>query len=161
MKRRSHFVVAACLVGWLLISSRDAAAEVKLPAVIDSHMVLQRDVPLPIRGWAEPGEAVTARLGEATASTKTDEKGNWRVTLPARYWRPARRRNEYGTLLDYCVVVTSSHRDCRTGRPTGGRAVLENSRLQRGGQQRRAGSGRIWAEDWSESMPSASALKSV
>ena len=38
-----------------------ARANVKLPKVIDSHMVLQRDRPLPIWGWADPGEAVAVR----------------------------------------------------------------------------------------------------
>ena len=33
--------------------------DVKLPAVLDSHMVMQRDVPLKIWGTADPGETVT------------------------------------------------------------------------------------------------------
>ena len=33
-------------------------ADFKLPAVIDSHMVLQRDAPLPVWCWAEAGEKV-------------------------------------------------------------------------------------------------------
>jgi sialate O-acetylesterase len=47
-------------------------------------MVLQRDKPLPIWGWADPGEEVTVTLGPATASTRADDKGNWKVTLPAQ-----------------------------------------------------------------------------
>src|SRR5438270_3869079 len=68
-----------------------ARADVKLPSVIGSHMVLQRDKPLPIWGWADPGEEVTVTLGSAsaddkparTASTRADDKGNWKVTLAA------------------------------------------------------------------------------
>jgi sialate O-acetylesterase len=60
-----------------------AQADVALPKVIGSHMVLQRDRPLPIWGWADPGEAVTVKLDEATASAKADEKGDWKVVLPA------------------------------------------------------------------------------
>ena len=56
-------------------------ADVQLPKVIDSHMVLQRDVPLPIWGWAEAGEEVTVKLDENQATAKTDDKGNWKVTL--------------------------------------------------------------------------------
>ena len=67
----------------LLALSTAAFADVKLPAVLDSHMVLQRDLPVPIWGWAEPEESVTVTLGEGSATTKADEKGNWRVDLPA------------------------------------------------------------------------------
>src|SRR5947208_2264567 len=58
-------------------------ADVKLPNVIGSHMVLQRDKPLPIWGWAEAGEEVTVSFAGKSASAKADDKGNWKVTLPA------------------------------------------------------------------------------
>jgi sialate O-acetylesterase len=59
-------------------------AKVRLPKVIGSHMVLQRDVPLVIWGWAEKGEGVTVALdGDNKAETKADDKGAWRVTLKA------------------------------------------------------------------------------
>ncbi len=58
-------------------------ADVTLPKVIGDHMVLQRDRPLPIWGWAEPGEVVTVKLDEATVTAKADAQGNWKVVLPA------------------------------------------------------------------------------
>ncbi len=58
-------------------------ADVSLPKIIGSHMVLQRDVPLQIWGWAEAGEEVTVELGVNKATAKADEAGNWKVTLPA------------------------------------------------------------------------------
>ncbi|HEY5316072.1 MAG TPA: sialate O-acetylesterase [Pirellulales bacterium] len=70
--------VAACLV---LSAASAAHAEVKLPAVLGSHMVLQRDMPLPIWGSADPGEAVSVRLDDQTAETTTDAAGNWQVKL--------------------------------------------------------------------------------
>ena len=60
-----------------------ARADVSLPAVFGSHMVLQRDVPISVWGWAEPGEEVTVTLGEATAKAKADANGAWKVVLPA------------------------------------------------------------------------------
>ena len=61
-----------------------APAAVTLPAVIDSRMVLQRDVPLPVWGWAEPGEEVTVQLDDGEkAVAKADDAGNWKVVLPA------------------------------------------------------------------------------
>jgi sialate O-acetylesterase len=59
----------------------EVRADVKLPSVIGSHMVLQRDRPLPIWGWAEPGEEVTVTLDAQKASARADEKGRWKVTL--------------------------------------------------------------------------------
>jgi len=47
-------------------------------------MVLQREQPLPIWGWADPGERVTVTLGEESKSTTADERGQWRVTLAPR-----------------------------------------------------------------------------
>ena len=60
-----------------------ARADVKLPKVIGDHMVLQRDRPLPIWGWAAPGEEVSVKFDAATAATKADAQGNWKVVLPA------------------------------------------------------------------------------
>jgi len=64
-------------------SLSQALADVTLPKVIGKRMVLQRDRPLPIWGWADPGEDVTVKLDIATATTKSDAQGNWKVVLPA------------------------------------------------------------------------------
>src|SRR5450631_796182 len=76
-----NLLFSVCIAALGLSFAATARADVKLPAVIDSHMVLQRDRPLPIWGWAEPGEEVTVTLDAQKASTKADEKGNWKVTL--------------------------------------------------------------------------------
>ena len=56
----------------------------RLPAVFGDHMVLQRAAPLPVRGWAEPGEQVRVSLADATAETRSGEDGRWQVSLPAQ-----------------------------------------------------------------------------
>ncbi len=59
-----------------------AAADVRLPGVISDNMIIQRDQPIHVWGWAAEGEAVTVTLGEQ--STKTAAKdGRWSVKLPA------------------------------------------------------------------------------
>jgi len=60
-----------------------ANAEVRLPKVFASHMVLQRDMPLVVWGWAQPNETVTVTLGSATAQAQANERGEWKVALPA------------------------------------------------------------------------------
>jgi sialate O-acetylesterase len=58
--------------------------DVKLPTVLDSHMVMQRDVPLHFWGWADVDEEVTVKMGSATATTEAAKDGTWKVTLPAQ-----------------------------------------------------------------------------
>jgi sialate O-acetylesterase len=73
MNKLQQSVLALTLI-WHAINSNQATADVKLPAVIGSHMVLQRDMPLPIWGWADADEDVTVTLGEQ--STKTTANTN-------------------------------------------------------------------------------------
>ena len=74
------------LAVFLASASRPATscADVRLPAIIGNNMVLQADKPLPIWGWAEPGEDVTVTLGTDKATAKADDQGNWRTNLPAQ-----------------------------------------------------------------------------
>ena len=58
-----------------------ATADVTLPSIIGDNMVLQRDMPLPVWGSADPGEKVTVKLCGKTASATADDKGKWRVKL--------------------------------------------------------------------------------
>jgi len=58
-----------------------AGADVSLPSVFSDHMVLQRDLPVPVWGMADPGESVTVRFADRLASTVADAEGRWRVTL--------------------------------------------------------------------------------
>ena len=58
MKTR-HALFAAALAGFLV---GRAAADVRLSGVFADHVVLQRNQPVPIWGWAEPGEGVTVEF---------------------------------------------------------------------------------------------------
>ena len=60
-----------------------AFADVRLPNVFGSHMVVQRRKPVPIWGWADPNETVTVRLNTQTKTVKTGKDGKWRVSLDA------------------------------------------------------------------------------
>jgi sialate O-acetylesterase len=61
-----------------------AHSEVRLPNVLSSHMVLQRDKPIHLWGWAKPGEQVTAALDGATATATANELGDWNLYLPPK-----------------------------------------------------------------------------
>jgi len=60
-----------------------ARAELKLPAVLGSNMVLQRDTAVPIWGVAMPGEKVVAEFSGQQQTATADAKGQWRITLNA------------------------------------------------------------------------------
>lgn len=74
------------LIGYVLFCTQPFAhAEVTLPNIFGDNMVLQRDMPIPIWGWAAAGEEVTVTLQDTdyTVQTTADAKGNWRTKLPA------------------------------------------------------------------------------
>ena len=73
-------VCAVALFTTLLVPIQ-VRADVKLPAVLSDHMVLQREMKLPIWGWADPGEQVTVSIADQKQTATADEKGRWRVTL--------------------------------------------------------------------------------
>jgi sialate O-acetylesterase len=61
------------------------AEQLRLHAIFDSDMVLQRNKPITIWGWAAPGADVSVQLGTDKASAKAAaDKGRWEVSLPAR-----------------------------------------------------------------------------
>ncbi|MCK3684691.1 sialate O-acetylesterase [Maribellus sp. YY47] len=60
-----------------------AEAEVKLPRLVSNGMVLQRDVPLTIWGWADRSEKVNVEFLGESYQTKADKSGNWKVEIPA------------------------------------------------------------------------------
>jgi sialate O-acetylesterase len=62
-------------------------------------MVLQRDQPIRVWGWADPGEQVTVTLDSATAVATAGADGRWQAELPAQ---PARGPTS--------LVVQGTHR---------------------------------------------------
>ncbi len=76
---RKH--VRLCIFAALLLA-QIASADVRLPHLLGDNMVLQRDLPIPIWGWAGPNEKVTVRLGNSSASTTAAADGQWSVKLP-------------------------------------------------------------------------------
>src|ERR1035437_4918836 len=65
----------------LTLSSSAALADVHLPDVIGSSMVLQQKQIVPIWGTADPGETVTVVFGGQKRSAVAGADGKWRVDL--------------------------------------------------------------------------------
>ena len=81
MTKTVRVVVALALGG---LAAPAAHATVRLPGLVASHMVLQRDRPVPVWGWAAPGEAVSVVFrGQTYPASPPDASGRWQATLPA------------------------------------------------------------------------------
>ena len=76
LKTLCGFLLLACVVPV-------ASADVTLPAVFSDHMVLQRDIAVPVWGWADPSEKVTVSFCSQTISATANDQGKWSVTLSA------------------------------------------------------------------------------
>ena len=53
----------------------------KVAYVLDSGMVLQREMPTPIWGWDKPGTTVTVSFGGQKTTAQTDANGTWTARL--------------------------------------------------------------------------------
>ncbi|RME93555.1 MAG: sialate O-acetylesterase [Verrucomicrobia bacterium] len=56
-------------------------AEVRLHHLFSDHMVLQRGKPLPVWGWADPGEEVSVTFRGYSVQTRAND-GRWMLWLP-------------------------------------------------------------------------------
>ena len=59
-----------------------AKAEVRLPQLFQSGMVLQRNKVIPVWGKADAGETITVQFNKKSYTTTADANGQWRIELP-------------------------------------------------------------------------------
>ena len=69
------------LAGLALGFAPASRAELKLPAIIGDHMVLQQQLANPIWGWDTPGTKVTVSFAGQTKSAQAGADGKWTVKL--------------------------------------------------------------------------------
>ncbi|WNH13844.1 sialate O-acetylesterase [Thalassobellus suaedae] len=72
----------ALIIALVILTSNTILSQVKLPKLISDGMVLQKDVKIPLWGWASPNEKITVTLNERKHRTKASTKGNWSLNLP-------------------------------------------------------------------------------
>ena len=65
-----------------IILSQNSFSQIRLPKLISDGMVLQRDKPLKIWGWASPKEKISVDFNKKTYKVISPETGKWEVTLP-------------------------------------------------------------------------------
>ncbi len=65
----------------ILFAYSVAMANVLLPRIFGDNMVLQRNKPVRVWGWAAPGEKVEVNFNLQTKSVKADKAGKWQIML--------------------------------------------------------------------------------
>ena len=85
MKNPHCFLFAFTLFALMLGQPLFAVDALKTHGVFRSNMVLQRDKPITIWGWAPVGSEVEVSFGKRSAKAKTaGEKGRWQVTFDSQ-----------------------------------------------------------------------------
>src|SRR3974390_3533295 len=74
-------VLLPFLIGFPMFVSPALHAELKLPAIISEHMVLQRNLANPIWGWDTPGTQVTVTFAGQLKTAQAGADGKWVVKL--------------------------------------------------------------------------------
>lgn len=83
---RKSFTCVACIV---LAALQFAAVNYanaqegpfRVAGAFGDHMVLQRDRPIPIWGWAAPGQEVSVSIADRQAKATANDQGRWMVKL--------------------------------------------------------------------------------
>lgn len=85
MKRlhRAVMVLRYLIFSFLLVPpSSKILSQVRLPQVIRDSMILQRDQPIILWGWASAGEKITLVFNGRRHETTTSPEGKWKLVLP-------------------------------------------------------------------------------
>lgn len=86
----------------------NVSATVRLPHLFSDHMVIQRDQPVKIWGWADKSETIEVVFGSQSKKVKADKNGNWALSLDKMafggpYSMQIKGRSNHITLKDIYV----------------------------------------------------------
>lgn len=77
-----RFAILAMIFTLCLVTQ--VKADISLPSVFNSNMVLQRGLPIKVWGHADAAEKITVNFGGKSVSTLANAQGKWQVKLPAQ-----------------------------------------------------------------------------
>lgn len=69
------------LVLLLTVSTWNFYGQIRLPRLISDGMVLQRESPVTLWGWASPGEGILMDFNNRQYKAVADKMGSWRITI--------------------------------------------------------------------------------
>lgn len=68
---------------YLILTALSLSAKIKLPTLVGDHMVLQRDKPIRVWGFAKPAEMIHISFAGNGYNAKADARGTWHTNLSA------------------------------------------------------------------------------
>jgi sialate O-acetylesterase len=74
MKQKAIMLILCCLT---ILTQ----AQVRLPHIFGDNMVLQREKPIAVWGWANAKEKISVKFHGQTKTTVTDKNGKWKISL--------------------------------------------------------------------------------
>ncbi len=76
-------ILITILISTLLLLNHVITAEIKLPAIVSSNMVLQRNTTVVLWGWADAGQDISINTSwlDQEINVKVDGEGNWRAEV--------------------------------------------------------------------------------
>ena len=80
MKNARWLFVAAIIA---VLAPWQTQADVRLPKIFTDNMMIQRDQPVSVWGWAVPGEVVKVKITDKEAVSTADADGRWAVKMAA------------------------------------------------------------------------------
>lgn len=101
-------VTVKAVVGFccLFFLCQPVFCQVRLPRLISSGMVLQRNADVRIWGWASPGEKVTIRFLGKTYQTVTTDNREWKIMLsPMKAGGPYSMEIDAGNHIDLTNIL--------------------------------------------------------
>jgi len=90
--RSRRFILSLSILLAVAFGASDAGG-LKTHGIFSTNMVIQRDKPITVWGWAKAGQKVSVEFGQEKAeATAGGKAGRWEVTFPARQADPTGRK---------------------------------------------------------------------
>ncbi len=83
LKKKNLYILIVLAISITISCTKQipTAEKIELSAIFNNHMVLQRDVEIPIWGKAMPGGLVIVKFADQSKSVTVNEKGEWKLYL--------------------------------------------------------------------------------
>ena len=82
-RKMKRITLISVMAAFFLLFAQSIYAEVKLPAIVSSDMVLQRNTTVELWGWADANEKITIETSwlKEKLDVEADKNGNWRIQV--------------------------------------------------------------------------------
>jgi len=100
----ARMLICLCVPA-VLVAPTTVQAKVEVNPMFGDHMVLQRELSVPVWGTSDAGEQVTVKFAGQTKTTKADKDGKWRINLDAMKANPKARSMTVGEVTFKDVLV--------------------------------------------------------